>query len=240
MDERPQIKICGLTVAGEAAACAALGADAIGLVFHPASPRNVTLDQAAAITSALPGQTGTVGVFVDPDWELLQAAVRQCGLSGVQLHGTESQIQIDRLRAHFDGSIVKALFATREPFFSAAASYSVTAFLVECGRGVLPGGNALTWEWGDAAQVVQSHPTVLAGGLAADNVAQAIAACLPDAVDASSGLEAAPGRKDLHKVERFIAAVRQTAGHYAAAGRRPRPVFMGRQQHNAWRPQERI
>ncbi|MBI5062748.1 MAG: phosphoribosylanthranilate isomerase [Desulfatitalea sp.] len=217
----PQIKVCGLTVPDEAAACAALGADAIGLVFFPPSPRHVTLDQAARITAALPARVRAAGVFVDAEREFLAEAIAGCGLHVVQLHGRETAELAAWLRERFQVTVVKALFVTKVPPLTAAAQYVVAAYLVECGQGPLPGGNAIAWDWGAAADFARRHPTILAGGLDADNVGRAIAAALPEAVDASSGLEAAPGRKDLKKVERFVAAVRGTAKLYRE---RPKPL----------------
>lgn len=222
---RPQIKVCGLTVPEEAAACAAMGADAIGLVFYPPSPRHLELERAAAVASALPSHVGVVGVFVEPTWELLSAAVAGCRLSAVQLHGRETQDFIDRVHQELGVKAIKGLFAARAPRLADAGRYSVPAFLVECGRGPQPGGNALAWDWGAAADFARRHTMILAGGLTPDNVAEAIAAALPAAVDASSGLEAAPGRKDLRRVERFIAAVGRTGDLYARNGIALQPVF---------------
>lgn len=221
----PQIKVCGLTVPEEAAACAALGADAIGLVFFPPSPRHVTVDQAARITAALPAQVRAAGVFVDPGRELLAETIAGCGLQVVQLHGREAPELAAWVRQRFPVTVVKALFVTKAPSLEAAGQYDVAAYLVECGKGPLPGGNAMAWDWGAAADFARRHPTVLAGGLDADNVERAIAAALPAAVDASSGLEAAPGRKDLKKVERFVAAVRRTVERYRERNRPLTPLF---------------
>ena len=221
----PQIKICGLTDPEEAAACARLGADAIGLVFYPPSPRNLEMVRAAEVAAALPSHVVAAGVFVDPEWDLLVQAVDRCRLGVVQLHGDESPEFALRVREQLNITVWKALFATKAPSMSAAESYLVDAFLVECGKGPLPGGNAMVWDWGAAADFVRSYPTVLAGGLDPDNVGQAIRAALPDAVDASSGLEARPGRKDLKKVARYIDAVKQTASYYRAQGASPRPLF---------------
>jgi phosphoribosylanthranilate isomerase len=92
--------------------------------------------------------------------------------------------------------------------------------LIECGKGKLPGGNAMTWNWGEAKPFGEKYPLVLAGGLSPDNVSEAIAASQPDAVDVSSGVESDPGRKDLHKVELFINAVSR-----CGAGRKTRRIF---------------
>ena len=221
----PQIKICGLTIPEEAAACATAGADAIGLVFYPPSPRNISLNQAAAITTVLPAHVCPVGVFVDPTWAMLSEAIAHCGLRAVQLHGNEPQALIDQVQAHYGVKVIKGLFAVRAPRMEDAGLYSVSAFLVECGRGDQPGGNALSWNWAAAADFSRAHSMVLAGGLTPDNVAEAIAAARPDAVDASSGLESAPGRKDLGKVERFIAAVRKSRTFGEQVNIRTEPIF---------------
>lgn len=212
--EYPQIKVCGLTVAEQAKACAELGADAIGLVFYPKSPRNVSLEQAAAITSALPKHVAAVGVFVNPDVNFLHQAIEQCGLSVAQLHGNETPDFVAELRESARARIIKALFTGKPPDLNDAPKYDVDGYLVECGKGRLPGGNAMTWNWAIAEQFARSYPLVLAGGLTPANVTQAIKACLPDGVDASSGLEAGPGIKDLKKVKTFIEQVRRTRPMY--------------------------
>jgi phosphoribosylanthranilate isomerase len=222
MDEpfskRIQVKICGLTRADEAMACATLGADAIGLIFHPPSPRHLDDTTAAAVTGAVPEGVAKIGVFVDARVETILDKTRRCGLTGVQLHGDEPPETVRRLRAA--GLIViKALFAARAPGLEAAGDYAPDAFLVECGRGRLPGGNAEVWNWAEARGISASVPLVLAGGLDPENVARAIAAAAPDAVDVSSGVEKAPGRKDMDRVAAFIHAVR------LAGTARGRPVF---------------
>ncbi len=221
----PQIKVCGLTTPGQAAACAALGADAVGLVFYPPSPRHLEPGQARAIVKALPAHVPAIGVFVDPEWPQLAERIESCGLKGVQLHGSEPPEMILRVRETFGITVIKGLFGGKSPGFGEAPRYAPTAFLVECGRGALPGGNAQAWDWGSAQAFACGHVTLLAGGLTPDNVAAAVAACRPDAVDASSGLESAPGLKDLDKVARFIAGVRGCAGLYRNPPKAIQPVF---------------
>jgi phosphoribosylanthranilate isomerase len=116
--------------------------------------------------------------------------------------------------------VIKGLYTERSPFLADASSYDASGFLIECGKGRLPGGNALTWNWGEAKPFGETYPLVVAGGLSPDNVSEAIAASQPDAVDVSSGVESAPGRKDLHKVELFINAVSR-----CSAGRKTRRIF---------------
>ncbi len=221
----PQIKICGLTDPEQAVACAELGADAIGLVFYPKSPRDVTVEQAAAITSRLPGHVAAVGVFVNPDRETLLQTMEKGGLSAAQLHGQESPQWINDLPPIIRCRVIKALFAERDPKLTAAGTYDVQAYLVECGKGRLPGGNAMAWDWAIAEEFAQHNPLILAGGLGPDNVAQAISTCLPDGVDASSSLESEPGRKDMKKVKRFIEQVRSTAPLYKSRKSETTPVL---------------
>jgi phosphoribosylanthranilate isomerase len=213
----PQVKICGLTTVEEALACVELGADAIGCVFYPPSPRALTEDAARAICRALPPGIPGVGVFVDAAEVEILGKVERCGLRAVQLHGREAPALVARLRAA-GLLVIKALFWNGEPSFASAASYPADAFLAECAGGPLPGGNARRWEWGAARTLARTHPLILAGGLAPHNVAAAVAAAAPVAVDVSSGVETRPGTKDLALVGEFIAALRGSG--YRPDGRR--------------------
>jgi phosphoribosylanthranilate isomerase len=203
---KPQVKICGLTSVEAASACADLGADAIGCVFFPKSPRNLTEQRAREICSALPPEVKKVGVFVDETYSAIMRMVERCGLTAVQLHGRESPDLVNALLAE-NILVIKALFTAGAPAFSDAQKYRASAFLVECGKGVLPGGTALTWDWQQARKISETYPVILAGGLSPGNVSQAIAACRPAAVDVSSGVEKAPGIKDLAKVKAFLESV---------------------------------
>jgi phosphoribosylanthranilate isomerase len=208
--ETVQVKVCGLRRVDEAVACAEAGARAVGCVFYVKSPRCVSAATAREIRRALPPEVACVGVFVDETFEGIMALAAQTGFTAVQLHGSEAPevVQLLRREGLF---VIKALFADRSPGLEATSRFAASAFLVECGQGPLPGGNAHAWEWGRAAALGQRHPLILAGGLTPENAAQAVRAALPDAVDVSSGVEAGPGRKDIRKVEQFIAAV-ATAG----------------------------
>lgn len=201
-----QIKICGITIVEDALACAAMGVDAIGLVFYPKSPRYVDPDQAARISSVLPPAIARVGVFVNESYESMMAAVSACKLSAVQLHGQEPPELIKKLANH-DFDIIKCLYLKGCPAIDAAGSYNACSFLLECAAGMLPGGNAMTWDWSDAGKFAENYPTIIAGGLNPHNVAEAIRAATPDAVDVSSGVETLPGRKDRNMMRDFINAV---------------------------------
>ena len=223
----PQIKICGLTEVDVALSCVGLGADAIGFVFFPKSPRFIADDQARRICEALPKDTSKIGVFVDEPFDSIMKRVRECGLTGIQLHGQEPP---EFIRRFVDEGIfvIKGLFTLKSPRLTDVDIFDASAYLVECGKGKLPGGNAMAWNWSEACEFGMRHPCVLAGGLGPENVAEAISQCLPDAVDVSSGVEFLPGKKDVDKVERFIQAVRceSVAEKYASGNKRPRPIFV--------------
>jgi len=203
---RPQVKICGLTRVKEALGCTALGVDAIGCVFYPKSPRNLTASRAKQICSAVKGQIMTVGVFVNETFSNIMQRVDHCQLSAVQLHGQESPELVHRLRKE-EIYVIKALFAEDTPSMDDVSSYNASAYLVECGSGNLPGGIALKWDWEKAELFGKAHPLIIAGGLAPGNVSHAIRVSVPHAVDVSSGVERSPGLKDLDKVEAFMDAV---------------------------------
>ena len=202
----PQIKVCGLTRVADAVACLDAGVDAIGLVFYPPSPRFVMTMQATEIAAAVSERAVTVGVFVDETYETIIRYAEDCQLQAVQLHGQESPTLVRQLRLH-DLKVIKTLFHTREPFFNKAAAYDASAFLLECGRGSLPGGNAASWPWQTARDIDRHKPVILAGGLTPENVSTAIRLGSPEAVDVSSGVESEPGRKISSKIKSFINAV---------------------------------
>ena len=201
-----QVKICGITRMEDAMACVEADVNALGFIFFPKSPRNVSIEQAGGIIRNLPPHIDAVGVFVNASYASIMEKVDQCGLTAVQLHGQEPPAMVEQL-LNQKIKVVKALFAKTEPGFEAARDYAPTAFLVECGKGVLPGGNAMQWNWGQAAEIPRQKPLILAGGLSAENVVEAVALAHPDAVDVSSCVEASPGIKDADKIKNFVHSI---------------------------------
>lgn len=203
----PRIKICGLTSPSEAAFCAEAGAHAVGLVFFPKSPRNVSPLQAREITRGLPPEVASVGVFVNASFEAVMAVSETAGLSAVQLHGNEPPELAEAL--HGQGlTVLKAFYVTAPPLMERASAYPSATALVEWGKGVLPGGNALAW--GDETPPLpRCSPLVIAGGLGPDSVADIIRRFRPDGVDVSSGVETKPGKKSFDKIQKFIRIVGQ-------------------------------
>ncbi len=211
----PQIKICGLTRVEQALQCVALGADAIGCVFYPKSPRHLTNDRAREICSAVTDRVKTVGVFVNESFSSIMNHVERCHLSTVQLHGQESPELVRRLRNQ-NLQVIKALFIDGNPSLKDAENYPASAFLVECGQGKLPGGNALQWNWDQAKSFGEKHPLIIAGGLTPENISHAITVSSPHAVDVSSGVESSPGHKDIDKVAVFLNTVFRCGFHKKA------------------------
>jgi phosphoribosylanthranilate isomerase len=199
------VKICGLCRGEDVEAAAAAGPDALGFVFWPGSVRCVAPQDVADWTRGLPSGIFKVGVFVDEPPERVARAAQAAGLDLVQLHGAETPEDCRRAwpRAW------KALHL-RAGGAPTAAPYPVEAFLVDTPGGPMPGGTGIAGDWTRAAEFVQYSPlpVVLAGGLAAGNVARAVAQVRPWGVDTSSGVEAAPGRKDHGKIREFVSICR--------------------------------
>lgn len=200
-----QVKICGLTDPWDAIGCSTSGADAIGVVFYPKSPRFVEISRAAEIARCVAGYSTLVGVFVDSPVDEIINCIEKCGLGVVQLHGNERPELVAELKSA-DVKVVKVLKSTGRDLLEEASLFAglADAFLVEAGRGVLPGGNAAAWDWGGANVLKDITPFALAGGLSVENVKDAIIASGCDAVDVSSGVEISPGVKNIKMVEKFI------------------------------------
>lgn len=204
-----KIKICGITNSNDALAVARLGADEIGFNFYPGSPRYIDPETARLASADLPPKVRRIGVFVDADIHDVLRSAEIAGLDGIQLHGTESTAFVEELRASTDRFVIKAVSSdsVRDAPFSA---YGLAdAILLDAPHSGEYGGTGVTWNWATASGLAAAYGRIyLAGGLGPKNVAAAIRAVRPYAVDACSGLEAAKGRKDLEKVAQFIREVR--------------------------------
>jgi len=206
---RVRVKVCGITSLEDGLAAARAGADAIGLVFWPRSPRVVDVATARRISEALPLFVLRVGVFVDAPAEVLARTVDEVPLDLVQLHGDEAPEQCDI-------SPRRALKAVRvgpgfRPEDALRYEGRAAGILLDTRSDAAPGGTGEAFDW-SLARAVRERVSflVLAGGLTPENVGAAIRAVRPDAVDVSSGVESAPGRKDGEKLRAFLAAVRAT------------------------------
>jgi len=205
---RVAVKICGITSVEDGLAAARAGADALGFVFWPGSPRAVDTATARRISQALPPFVLRVGVFVDASREEMARVADQVGLDLVQLHGSESPQQV----AAAPRRAIKALRvgADFDPELAVAFQEAAIAVLLDTQSTGAPGGSGQRFDWSKARAVrARVAHLVLAGGLDPDNVEAAIATVGPDAVDVSSGVESSPGRKDEAKVRAFVEAVRK-------------------------------
>lgn len=202
-----KIKICGITSLDDALAAIAAGADALGFVFHPASPRHIFPEQAAAIIRRVPPFVTAVGLFVDEAAEVVNSIADQSGLDIIQLHGDETPEYCSAIRRR----IIKAFRVKEITCLDPMQQYQVAACLLDAWSPSAHGGTGRTFNWEIAACAAQSERVILAGGLTPDNVADAIRKVRPYAVDVSSGVESSPGKKDHLLVSAFIKAAREAA-----------------------------
>lgn len=201
-----EVKICGITDTGDALAAARAGADAVGFIFYPKSPRCVSPRRAREIIRELPRTVATVGVFVNDDPERIGEIAEICGLDLIQLHGDETPDYCRRFPAE---KIIKAFSPRTADDLKRTGDYPVRAILVDAFAPGLYGGTGETSNW-DLARAVGEHcPLILSGGLNSGNIEEAISVVSPDAVDINSGVESAPGRKDHGRVAEIIGMVRR-------------------------------
>ncbi|GIX29561.1 MAG: N-(5'-phosphoribosyl)anthranilate isomerase [Porticoccaceae bacterium] len=203
-----KIKICGITSAADARIAEAVGADAIGLVFYPQSPRAVTVAAAREIARAVGPFLTTVALFVDPPQELVEAVLAEVRPHLLQFHGDETPAFCTR----FGRPYLKAIRmgAATDPAAAMARHPEAAGFVFDAWHPASPGGTGRRFDWARLTGLPRER-MVLAGGLDADNVAEAVARLHPYAVDVSSGVESAPGRKDPQRMARFVRAVRGAA-----------------------------
>ena len=200
-----KIKLCGITSVADALLCVDAGADAIGLNFHARSPRCVSVDAARAIAASVKSRALIVGVFVDASFETITDVSREVGLECVQLHGDEPPELLARFLPH----AYKAVRVRDQGSIALARRYGGDHVLLDAFVPGEPGGTGRTFAWELATELARERRVTLAGGLVPGNVAAAIAAVRPYAVDVASGVERAPGVKDEALVHAFVAAVRQ-------------------------------
>jgi phosphoribosylanthranilate isomerase len=196
------VKICGVTTAADAIACADLGASAIGVNFVPSSPRRVTVERAREISRALKAsKVLVVGVVADLDVDTMRALVRDAELGSLQLHGDETPETLAQLLPH----AYKALRVATSDDVARATQFAGDYILADAKVAGTLGGTGETFDWSLVKELAQKRKLTLAGGLRPDNVARAVREVAPWCVDAASGVESAPGVKDLDAVRAFIA-----------------------------------
>jgi phosphoribosylanthranilate isomerase len=202
-----RVKICGITNVRDALTAIEAGADAVGFMFSPSSPRHLTVEQAAAVARALPPFVTKVGVFVDPAEAEVRRAIELAGIDTLQFHGNESPAFCRR----FSRRVIKAFRVADETSLVVTKDYRDEAWLLDAFVPGQLGGTGTRFNWAWAAQAVQQNKEatiILAGGLTPENAADAVRQVRPYALDVSSGVESAPGQKDPEKLRRFISAAK--------------------------------
>jgi len=208
------IKICGLSTPETLAAALDAGADMVGFVRFPKSPRHVTLDLGHRLSLQAKGRAQRVVLLVDPDDEEIAQAVEAINPDLIQLHGHESPERVAEIRSMVNRPVMKALGIAERSDLEALAPYAGTSehILLDAkpprGAGALPGGNGVSFDWKLLNGLDPALSIMLSGGLNPDNVAEAIRLTSPKAVDVSSGVESGPGLKDAGKIKAFIQAAR--------------------------------
>jgi len=211
---RVTAKICGLSTPETLDAAIAGGASHVGFVFFERSPRNISFDQARALAMRVPDHVGKVGVFVDPDDTLIEAAREAAGLDFLQLHNTDFArvAELDSRPGYIVWPAVSVRRASDIDEAGRYASIPVNRVLFDAKTpddALLPGGMGLRFDWAMLNGHVHSSDWVLAGGLTPENVIPAIVTTGARMVDVSSGVETAPGVKDVDKIAAFLKAVAQ-------------------------------
>lgn len=202
-----KVKVCGITSFEDAASALDLGADVLGFNFYPRSPRFIRPAAARGIIRRLPPILATVGVFVNvPHHSQVAEQAGEAGVQALQLHGDESP---DYCRALESWPLIKAVRIGRTFDVSLLPDYPVRALLLDSRDDLLFGGTGKPFDWSLVGMVKSSLPVILAGGLTPENVAAAIQAVQPYAVDVCSGVESSPGKKDSAKLAQFIDEVRR-------------------------------
>jgi len=196
-----RVKICGVTNVRDARLAARLGADAIGFNLYRGSPRYIKPARVKAIVAALPPFALTVGVFVNETAEMVMETCRLCGLDAAQFHGDETPKRVHTVRGV---RRIKAIRVAGPRDVARCRRYHVEAFLLDAYCPDQFGGTGQTFNWDLARGAGQFGPIILAGGLTPENVAEAIQAAAPYAVDVASGVESAPGKKDKALMAEFI------------------------------------
>lgn len=201
---RTRIKICGITRAEDADAAVAAGADSLGFVFYPPSPRNVSIEQAAELIAGLPAFVTSTALFVDADVEFVQRVIEQTKVDLLQFHGNESQAYCSQ----FARPYMKAIRMKPDVDVKAESERygDASAILLDAYRPGVPGGTGESFDW-ERIPAELRDSIVLAGGLNPDNIRKAVETVHPFAVDVSGGVEASKGMKDKEKIETFVQEV---------------------------------
>ncbi|MEQ9518439.1 MAG: phosphoribosylanthranilate isomerase [Parvibaculum sp.] len=212
---RPLVKICGLSTPETLQAAIDAGADYVGFVFFERSPRYVSFETAASLRERMPASTISVALLVDADDAFIDDMVKRVRPGLLQLHGKESPARVAEVKARTGLPVMKVISVATQDDVASAGIYENVADLLlfdakppKSMANALPGGNALSFDWSLLADLSLTIPWMLSGGLDADNVAEAIDRTGATMVDVSSGVEIAPGKKDVARIRAFIKAAK--------------------------------
>lgn len=208
------VKICGLSTAASVDCAVAAGADYIGLNFYPPSPRYVSPEAAGELADRARGKTKIVALVVDADDTLLRQIVERVDPDIIQVHGSETPERIKQINQLLGKPVIKAMKVREQNDIAEAANYTGSALMIlydakapDDLKDALPGGNGIAFDWtlltGNGGEIF-----MLSGGLDADNVAEAVRVTQAPIVDVSSGVESAPGEKNLDLIRKFIEAAK--------------------------------
>ncbi|MDO8839241.1 MAG: phosphoribosylanthranilate isomerase [Parvibaculum sp.] len=210
-----RVKICGLSTPETIEASVAAGADYLGFIFYPKSPRNISLAQARALAAGVPSSVLKVSLTVDADDRTLDGVVEALQPDILQLHGAETPDRLVELKSRYGITLMKVIGVAEPGDPELCEIYRDSADLLlfdakppKSMAGALPGGNGLVFDWSLIAGHRPDMPWMLSGGLTAENVAEAIRITGAEAVDVSSGVESAPGKKDPAAIAAFIRAAK--------------------------------
>jgi phosphoribosylanthranilate isomerase len=209
--DAPRIKLCGITTLDDARMAVDVGAWAIGCILWPQSPRACDPAEAARIATAVRRRAQVCGVFVNQHLDEVTELVDALGLTMVQLHGDEGPAYCGEVARRTGAKVVKAAAVRSQADVQALETFHTDFHMLDAHRPGMRGGTGETFDWELVRARRSSIPLILSGGLTPDNVAEAIAAIRPFAVDTASGTEASPGVKDPDKVAAFVEAVQATA-----------------------------
>lgn len=208
-----KVKICGLTTPETVDAAVAAGAFALGFMFHPKSPRNIGIEQAAALMRRVPADRLCVGVMVDPEDDLIDAIRKSCAMTALQLHGDETPQRVAALAAGAAAGLrtIKVIPVRTADDVRGARAFTgvaaMTLFDAKTPEGSpIPGGMGMRFDWRLIPENHDGTPFGVAGGLDAANIAECIHVTRADFLDVSSGVESAPGVKDMDKIAAFLKA----------------------------------
>ncbi|MCB1532699.1 MAG: phosphoribosylanthranilate isomerase [Alphaproteobacteria bacterium] len=206
------VKICGLSTQDTVISAVEAGADFIGFVFYPPSPRAITPEIAAALSAHIPKHVQRVGLFVDPSDADIENVLKHAPLDMVQVHGSESPMRLKEIKDKFGLPLIKAIQVGSRSDIEDIGQYTLYAdwmlFDAKPENASLPGGTGQIFDWSILNELAIQTPWMLSGGLNSENVAQALAILNPKAIDVSSGVEREKGVKDIEKIKAFINIVK--------------------------------